>query len=193
MGQYGGVWAHDESRKSFGIAGADLVDAPAFSLPVDALFYCDVFPCRLAVREADVALLLTPKGFQIYLHQRDQFRRRGAGVRGVDYLMWATDSQSDLQRIAGRLRAYDSAVFSHEADGMTILEGTDRDGFRRIDFAADPCCGPPDHRHRKPIRHSDVLRALSGEGRGAIDCRLWGRPSRACSRFHLAPESFIRD
>jgi extradiol dioxygenase family protein len=58
-------------------------------------FYCDVFPCRLAVREADVALLLTPKGFQIYLHQRDQFRRRGPGVRGVDYLMWATDSQSD--------------------------------------------------------------------------------------------------
>ncbi|MUL63712.1 FMN reductase [Mycobacterium sp. CBMA 234] len=25
-GQYGGVWAHDESRKSFGIAGANVVD-----------------------------------------------------------------------------------------------------------------------------------------------------------------------
>jgi NAD(P)H-dependent FMN reductase len=37
MGQYGGVWAHDEARKSFGIAGADVVDAPAFSLPIDAL------------------------------------------------------------------------------------------------------------------------------------------------------------
>jgi NAD(P)H-dependent FMN reductase len=37
MGQYGGVWAHDETRKSFGIAGADVVDAPAFSLPIDAL------------------------------------------------------------------------------------------------------------------------------------------------------------
>jgi hypothetical protein len=46
--------------------------------------------------------------------------------------MWATDSQSDLRRIAGRLRAYDRAVFSHEADGMTILEGTDPDGFRVI-------------------------------------------------------------
>jgi catechol 2,3-dioxygenase-like lactoylglutathione lyase family enzyme len=95
-------------------------------------FYCDVFSCRLAIREADVALLLTPKGFQIYLNQRDQFPRRGAGVRGVDYLMWATDSQSDLQRIAGRLRALACAVFSHEADGMTILEGTDSDGFRVI-------------------------------------------------------------
>jgi catechol 2,3-dioxygenase-like lactoylglutathione lyase family enzyme len=95
-------------------------------------FYCDVLSCRLAIREADVALVLTPKGFQIYPHQRDQFRRRGAGVRGVDYLMWATDSQSDLRRMAGRLRAYDCAVFSHEADGMTILEGTDPDGFRVI-------------------------------------------------------------
>ena len=37
MGQYGGVWAHDDARKSFGIAGADVVDAPAFSLPIDAL------------------------------------------------------------------------------------------------------------------------------------------------------------
>jgi NAD(P)H-dependent FMN reductase len=37
MGQYGGAWAHDETRKSFGIAGADVVDAPAFSLPIDTL------------------------------------------------------------------------------------------------------------------------------------------------------------
>jgi NAD(P)H-dependent FMN reductase len=37
MGQYGGIWAHEEARKSFGIAGANVVDAPAFSLPIDAL------------------------------------------------------------------------------------------------------------------------------------------------------------
>ena len=37
MGQYGGVWAHDEARKSFGIAAADVVDALAFSLPIDTL------------------------------------------------------------------------------------------------------------------------------------------------------------
>ena len=37
MGQYGGVWAHDEARKSFGIAGADVVDTPTFSLPIDTL------------------------------------------------------------------------------------------------------------------------------------------------------------
>jgi NAD(P)H-dependent FMN reductase len=32
LGQYGGVWAHDETRKSFGIAGADVVDV-SLSLP----------------------------------------------------------------------------------------------------------------------------------------------------------------
>jgi NAD(P)H-dependent FMN reductase len=32
FGQYGGVWAHDETRKSFGIAGADVVDVK-LSLP----------------------------------------------------------------------------------------------------------------------------------------------------------------
>jgi NAD(P)H-dependent FMN reductase len=37
MGQYGGIWAHDEARKSFGIAGANVVDAPALSLPIEAL------------------------------------------------------------------------------------------------------------------------------------------------------------
>ncbi|MBV8929811.1 MAG: NAD(P)H-dependent oxidoreductase, partial [Mycobacteriaceae bacterium] len=36
FGQYGGVWAHDETRKSFGIAGADVVDV-SFSLPAAKL------------------------------------------------------------------------------------------------------------------------------------------------------------
>jgi catechol-2,3-dioxygenase len=57
-------------------------------------FYCDVFSCRVAVREADMALLLTPKGFEIYLHQNDEFHSRAAGALGVRHLMWATDSQS---------------------------------------------------------------------------------------------------
>ncbi|MFQ2874883.1 NAD(P)H-dependent oxidoreductase [Mycobacterium sp. TY814] len=32
MGQYGGVWAHDETRKSFGIAGARVSDAIKLSV-----------------------------------------------------------------------------------------------------------------------------------------------------------------
>lgn len=37
LGQYGGVWAHDETRKSFGIAGARVVEAIKLSVPFQAL------------------------------------------------------------------------------------------------------------------------------------------------------------
>jgi NAD(P)H-dependent FMN reductase len=33
MGQYGGVWAHDETRKSFGLAGPRVVEDVALSVP----------------------------------------------------------------------------------------------------------------------------------------------------------------
>lgn len=33
LGQYGGVWAHDETRKSFGIAGPRIVEAVKLSIP----------------------------------------------------------------------------------------------------------------------------------------------------------------
>ncbi|HUO36458.1 MAG TPA: NAD(P)H-dependent oxidoreductase [Mycobacterium sp.] len=36
-GQYGGVWAHDETRKSFGIAGSRVLDGVSLSLPAQAL------------------------------------------------------------------------------------------------------------------------------------------------------------
>jgi NAD(P)H-dependent FMN reductase len=37
LGRYGGVWAHDEIRKSFGIAGANVVEALALSVPISSL------------------------------------------------------------------------------------------------------------------------------------------------------------
>jgi NAD(P)H-dependent FMN reductase len=33
LGQYGGVWAHDETRKSFGIAGARVIEDITLSVP----------------------------------------------------------------------------------------------------------------------------------------------------------------
>lgn len=36
-GQYGGMWAHNETRKSFGIASADVVDAVALSVSLSSL------------------------------------------------------------------------------------------------------------------------------------------------------------
>ena len=37
LGRYGGVWAHDETRKSFGIAGPRVVDSLKLSVPVTSL------------------------------------------------------------------------------------------------------------------------------------------------------------
>jgi NAD(P)H-dependent FMN reductase len=36
-GRYGGVWAHDETRKSFGGAGARVVEAISLSIPISSL------------------------------------------------------------------------------------------------------------------------------------------------------------
>jgi NAD(P)H-dependent FMN reductase len=37
MGQYGGVWAHDETRKSFGIAGPRVIEDLTLSVPFKSL------------------------------------------------------------------------------------------------------------------------------------------------------------
>jgi NAD(P)H-dependent FMN reductase len=37
MGQYGGVWAHDETRKSFGVAGPRVVESIKLSVPFQSL------------------------------------------------------------------------------------------------------------------------------------------------------------
>jgi NAD(P)H-dependent FMN reductase len=37
MGQYGGVWAHDDTRKGFGIAGAEVIESLKLSVPFRTL------------------------------------------------------------------------------------------------------------------------------------------------------------
>lgn len=95
-------------------------------------FYCDVFACRVVIHETDMALLLTPKGFQLYLHGDAKFRRRGPGTIGVQHLMWATDSEAELERIAQQLKAHDVAAYSYAQGGVNFVEGCDPDGERVI-------------------------------------------------------------
>jgi extradiol dioxygenase family protein len=59
-------------------------------------FYCDAFSCRVVVREADIALLLTPKGFEIYLHQKDELHDHRAGALGVRHLMWGPPTTNPI-------------------------------------------------------------------------------------------------
>jgi catechol 2,3-dioxygenase-like lactoylglutathione lyase family enzyme len=95
-------------------------------------FYCDVFLCRVALRDSHTALLLTPDGFQIYLSAKGPSRRATASAVGVQYLMWATDNESELERIAHRLRAHDLATYTHTENGVTFVEGSDPDHGRVI-------------------------------------------------------------
>ena len=37
LGRFGGVWAHDETRKSFGVAGARVIDGLTLSAPIASL------------------------------------------------------------------------------------------------------------------------------------------------------------
>ena len=95
-------------------------------------FYCDVFSCVVALRESDAALLLTPEGFQIYLYAKVPSRRPRASDTGVQYLMWATDSEADLQRITQRLQAYDAATYAYVENGVTFVEACEPDHGRVI-------------------------------------------------------------
>ena len=97
-------------------------------------FYCDIFSCRVAVRSDDIALLLTPKGFQIYLHLKESATPRGIGALGVQHLVWSTDNESDLDRLRERIAAYDPATYLHvdEATGLTFLDACGPDSERII-------------------------------------------------------------
>ncbi|MCE4269242.1 VOC family protein [Rhodococcus globerulus] len=97
-------------------------------------YYCDVFSCRVAVRERehDAVLLLTPDDFQIYMHVRKGASRRQVSEIGVHYVMWSADTEEELARISERLRAYDASTFTQVYGGVTFVDGCDPDGIRVI-------------------------------------------------------------
>ena len=84
---------------------------------------------RLAAKVDNNAIV---DGFQIYLYSKGPSRRHGVGHDGVQYLLWATDSGAELQRITQRLRAHDSATYSHVENGVTFVEGCEPDRGRVI-------------------------------------------------------------
>lgn len=120
-----------ESESGTGITVASSVLRVA-DLRRSVRFYCDVFEFHVAVREHDVALLVAPGGFQLYLNSIDPFRRHDRGTIGVEFLIWATDSQAELDAIAARLRTHDAAVFVHNENGVTYVEGCDPDQTRVV-------------------------------------------------------------
>ncbi|CAG7635535.1 VOC family protein [Rhodococcus opacus] len=95
-------------------------------------YYCDVFACRVAVREPDAALLLTPDNFQIYMYVKRGASHRGISSIGVHYIMWSADTEEELERITARLRTYDAATYTQVVGGVTFVDGCDPDGIRVV-------------------------------------------------------------
>lgn len=95
-------------------------------------FYRDVFSCVVEIREPDAALLLTPDGFQIYMYTRTSSTYRGVDDLGVQYIMWAVDSEEELQRVTERLCGHDPAIYIHTLNEVCFVDGRDPDGIRVI-------------------------------------------------------------
>ncbi|WP_026306185.1 VOC family protein [Smaragdicoccus niigatensis] len=94
-------------------------------------FYQDVFECRVAIRESDSALLISPDGFQFYLRiaNRSAHMQRIEDV-GVKQIIWSTDSAAELAQIEERLRSFYPSTYTNTTNGITFVDGIDPDGNR---------------------------------------------------------------
>ncbi|MDJ0394831.1 VOC family protein [Rhodococcus sp. G-MC3] len=93
-------------------------------------FYCDVFGCTVALREADAALLLAPDGFQIYLYANGPSLQRPIEGLGVKEVMWSAATETALEQVGDRLRQRYPSTYVHSAGGVNFVDGRDPDGNR---------------------------------------------------------------
>lgn len=93
-------------------------------------FYSDVFSCTATIREHDAALLLAPGGFQIYLIARGSNAERPSSGIGLQYLIWAVDSDAELRGVAQALRDNAGRTDNYTSGGVTFLAAHDPDGIR---------------------------------------------------------------
>lgn len=105
-------------------------------------FYRDVFACDVAIQDSDAALLLTPGGFQLYLRALGASSQHSLGGVGVQYLMWATDSEDDLRELERALRRHSCYVDTHTFQGVSFAEGHDPDGIRVVVAHPSPASLP---------------------------------------------------
>ena len=95
-------------------------------------FYRDLFSCEVTLEEASAALLLAPGAFQIYLiacGERAPHSSRGIGLQ---YLIWAVDSATELNDLERAIRARGSRTYRHTSGDITFLTSRDPDGIRIV-------------------------------------------------------------
>ena len=95
-------------------------------------FYRDVLSCTVSIREPGAALLLAPGGFQIYLIGRGLIAEHPSGGIGLQYLIWAVDSDAGLRDIALALQDHVGRTDSYTSGDVSFLAGHDPDGIRIV-------------------------------------------------------------
>jgi hypothetical protein len=106
-------------------ASLRLASAVMFVAEVDrsAAFYAELLRWTVTVQDADVALLVSPDGFQLYLRSRGPRAQRSIGHIGVQYNIWTAPDENDLDRCEQVLREQSDKVTRSTFEGFTLIEG----------------------------------------------------------------------
>lgn len=91
-------------------------------------FYCELLGLDVTVRSEDVALLVNPGGYQLYLRSMGKRTQHPLGAIGIQYLVWSAESEDDLERCERVLKAESPQVTRTSEDGFTMIEGRGPDG-----------------------------------------------------------------
>lgn len=93
-------------------------------------FYRDIFPCDTTIYDRGAALLLVPGGFQLYLIARGDRTMHLSGGIGLQYLIWAVESEADLRDVARLLQDRGGYVDRYTSGGVSFVATRDPDGIR---------------------------------------------------------------
>ena len=93
-------------------------------------FYRDVFDCDTTIYDRGAALLLVPGGFQLYLIARGDRTTHASGGIGLQYLIWAVESDADLREVARVLEDRGEYVDTYTSGGVSFIATRDPDGIR---------------------------------------------------------------
>lgn len=91
-------------------------------------FYEELLGWQVTVSDEEVALLVGPEGFQLYLRAMGPDTQHPLGFIGIQYLMWTALDEADLQRCERVLQAESSRVTRTTGDGYTVVVGRGPDG-----------------------------------------------------------------
>ncbi|MEJ7691248.1 MAG: VOC family protein [Nocardioidaceae bacterium] len=86
-------------------------------------FYRELLGLEVTVQDREVALMVSPDGYQLYLRSTGEQAQHALGSVGIQYLVWTAENEEDLRRCERVLRAQSPRVTSQTVDGFTVVQG----------------------------------------------------------------------